>query len=236
MIGPYWWLLIPGLLFGLWAQWKVKSAFAKYSQVPASGGLTGAEAAMGILQGGAAEVTSPGATASLQAVRIEAIGGTLTDHYDPRTKVLRLSAPVYGGTSLAALGVAAHEAGHALQHATGYGPLGMRSSLLPVANIGSQLAIPLVFIGMLLSFNQTLINLGILFYLGAVIFTLLTLPVEFNASRRALTLLEGGGYLRREEIPGAKAVLNAAALTYVAAALAAILTLVQLLLLRDARD
>jgi len=235
MIGPYWWVLIPGLLFGLWAQWKVKSAFARYSQVPASRGLNGAAVARGILQESDGATPSP-AAAALSSVRIEAIGGTLTDHYDPRARVLRLSEPVYGGTSLAALGIAAHEAGHAIQHATGYGPLGLRSSLLPAANIGSQLAIPLVFLGMLLSFNQTLIDLGILLYLGAVIFTLLTLPVEFNASRRALARLEGGGYLRPEEIPGAKAVLNAAAMTYVAAALAAILTLAQLLLLRDSRD
>jgi uncharacterized protein len=235
IIGPYWWVLIPGLLFSLWTQWKVKSAFAKYSQVPSSQGLTGAEVARKILEGGRATV-SPGALAAGPAVRIEAVGGNLTDHYDPSRRVLRLSGPVYGETSLAALGVAAHEAGHALQHADGYAPLNLRSALVPMAQIGSNLALPLILIGLFFTASRFLIDLGILFYLAAVVITLITLPVEFNASRRALAALEGGGYLGREEIPGAKAVLNAAALTYVAAALAALLTLVQLLLLRNSRD
>jgi uncharacterized protein len=236
MIGPYWWVLIPGLLFGLWAQWKVKSAFAKYSRIPSSQGLTGAEVARRILEGGPVEAATPGAVATLRAVQVQAIGGALTDHYDPNARVLRLSAPVYGETSLAALGVAAHEAGHALQHADGYAPLSLRSALVPMAQIGSNLALPLIIIGLFFTASHFLIDLGILLYFAAVVFTLITLPVEFNASRRALALLEGGGYLSREEIPGAKAVLNAAAMTYVAAALAAILTLVQLLLLRSSRD
>jgi len=238
-IGGYWWLLIPGLILSLWAQWKVRSAFERYSRVAASSGLTGAQVAEGLLrQADSQSASAPG------AVRIEAIAGTLTDHYDPRARVLRLSGPVYSGNSLAALGVAAHETGHALQHATGYGPLGLRSALLPMANIGSTLAFPLFFIGLLLGgaslkgggFGLLLMDLGILLYSGAVVFLLLTLPVEFNASRRAIALLREGNYIRPDEVGAAKAVLDAAALTYLAAAAVALLTLVRLILLRNQRD
>ncbi len=234
------WLLIPGFLLALWAQWKVKTAFGRYSQIPASSGLTGAQVARELLQGEGAEVVADPklklAAADLRAVRIELTQGTLSDHYDPRARVLRLSPPVYEGNSLAALGVAAHETGHAFQHATGYGPLGMRSAFLPIANIGSSLAMPLFFIGLLFGGLEIFMTVGILFYVAAVVFTLLTLPVEFNASRRAIALLQQGGYIRSDEVAGTKAVLNAAALTYLAAAVMALLTLVRLLLLRSQRD
>jgi Zn-dependent membrane protease YugP len=232
-IGSYWWILIPGLILSLWAQWKVRATFEKYSRVAASSGMTGAEVARGLLR----ESGEGEAAAALASVHVEPAKGTLTDHYDPRARVLRLSQPVYSGTSLAALGVAAHETGHALQHATGYGPLGVRAALLPTANIASSLALPLFLIGWI--FGSTagiLMDLGILLYMAAVAFTLLTLPVEFNASRRAVALLRDKGYIRPDEAGPAKAVLDAAALTYLAAAAMALLTLVRLILLRGQRD
>jgi len=225
----------------MWAQWKVRSAFEKYSQVAASSGLTGAEVARELLA--RAETDSPEAAAALQAVQVTQTPGELTDHYDPRGRVLRLSEPIYNSNSLAALGIAAHETGHALQHAKGYGPLGLRSALLPAANIGSKLAFPLFFIGFIFGlgadgggFGVLLMDIGILFFIGAVAFTLMTLPVEFNASRRAIALLQEGGFLRTDELPGAKAVLNAAALTYLAAAAMALLQLLYLVLLRNQRN
>ena len=239
---PTFLLLIPGLLLALWAQWKVKAAFAKYSKVPASSGLTGAEVAAGLLQrpgvGVGAGAMSGAAASQLRAVQIEAIAGDLTDHYDPRAKILRLSEPVYAGRSLAALGIAAHETGHALQHATGYSALGLRSALLPAANIGSTLAFPLFFIGLIFGPGslKVLMDVGILFYAAAVAFTLITLPVEFNASRRAIALLKDGGYIRLDEVKPAKAVLDAAALTYLAAAVMALLQLLRLIILRNERD
>ncbi len=245
LIGPYWWLLIPGVLLALWAQWKVKATFQKYAQVRASSGITGAQVARELLKQADTEVSpqagKEAAATALSAVRVEATQGTLTDHYDPRARVLRLSEPVYGGDSLAALGVAAHETGHAMQHATGYGPLGLRSALLPMASIGSNLAMPLFLVGWLFGGMSAkggmgiLMDLGILLYMVAVVFTLLTLPVEFNASRRAVALLRDGGYIRSDEIGPAKAVLNAAALTYLAAAAVALLTLIRLILLRGGR-
>lgn len=247
LLGGYWWILLPGLILTLWAQWKVRSAFGHYSQVAASSGMTGAQVAEELL-GSAGRVAGPEAVSAaaaqaLQAVRVEAVGGNLTDHYDPRARVLRLSEPVYGGRSLAALGVAAHETGHALQHASGYGPLGLRNSFLPVANIGSNLAMPLFILGIFLggfssrgSFGMILMDLGILLYMAAVFFTLLTLPVEFNASRRAIALLRDGGYIRSDEVGPTKAVLDAAALTYLAAAAVALLTLIRLILIRNQRD
>jgi Zn-dependent membrane protease YugP len=237
---PTFLLLIFGLLLALWAQWKVKAAFAKYSKVPAASGLTGAEVAEKLLQHTGVEVgtgaISDGAALQLRAVQIEAIAGNLTDHYDPRAKILRLSEPVYSGRSLAALGIAAHETGHALQHATGYSALGLRSTLLPAANIGSTLAFPLFFIGLILGANHLLMDLGILLYAAAVAFTLITLPVEFNASRRAIAMLKDGGYIRPDEVRPAKAVLDAAALTYLAAAVMAVLQLLRLIILRSERD
>ena len=238
--GGYYWLLIPGILLALWAQWKVSATFAKYSQVPAASGLTGAEVARDILQRAGADFDtqsgSTAATLALRAIQVEPTAGNLTDHYDPRSRVLRLSETVYSSNSLAALGVAAHETGHALQHATGYAPLGLRSTLVPAANIGSTLAFPLFFIGLIFGGNHLLMDIGILFYVAAVAFTLITLPVEFNASRRAIVMLREGGYLRPDEVGPSKAVLDAAALTYVAAAAMAILNLIRLLLIRNERD
>ncbi|MGE5552680.1 MAG: zinc metallopeptidase [Betaproteobacteria bacterium] len=220
---PYWYVLIPGLILAFWAQAKVSNTFARYSRVRSRRGLTGAQVARAVLD-----------QAGLHDVAVEPIPGNLTDHYDPRHRVVRLSAPVYREDSLAALGVAAHEAGHALQHATSYAPLGIRNSLVPVANLGTNVAFPLVILGFFLGQGGLwLINLGILLFTGALLFQLITLPVELNASRRAVTVLEEGGYLLPEETDGAWKVLSAAAWTYVAAALVAVLQLVQFLLIRQ---
>jgi len=229
-------LLIPAFLFALWAQAKVRGAYAKYSKVQARSGMTGAEVASALLERGdlaAGEGGSESAEA-LAAVEVHAIPGQLSDHYDPRSRVLNLSEPVYGGGSLAAIGVAAHEAGHAIQHAAGYPALALRSTLVPAAQLGSGLAFPLFFVGLIFSNSglRVLMDVGILLFTGAVIFTLVTLPVEFNASKRALRLLEEGGYLAADEIPGARAVLSAAAMTYVAAAAMALTQLIRLLILR----
>ena len=182
--------------------------------------MTGAQAAQRILQ-----------LSGIYDVRIEHVGGKLTDHYDPVNKVLRLSDTVYGSTSVAAIGVAAHECGHAVQHDKGYAPLQFRSALVPVANIGSKAGIPLILLGALLGMNQTLIHIGIWVFALAVLFQLVTLPVEFNASGRALAMLGDYGMLDRDETKGCRKVLQAAALTYVAAAASAILQLLRLVLL-----
>ena len=211
-------MIAPALLLSVYAQMRVKSAFAKFSKVPNRLGLTGAQAARRILD-----------AAGLVNVRIETAQGFLSDHYDPRTRVLRLSPDVYGQPSLAAVGVAAHEAGHALQHAQGYAPLQLRSALVPVAQIGSQLAWPLLLFGFLLQ-TLALVKVGVVLFAGAVAFQVVTLPVEFNASRRALVALQGAGVLAPDEIPGARQVLTAAALTYVAAAVAAVLQLLYFLM------
>jgi Zn-dependent membrane protease YugP len=211
-------LILTALLLSVAAQGGVKSAFARYASVPNRRGITGAEAARGIL-----------ATAGLGQVRIEPAQGFLSDHYDPRTRVLRLSGEVFHKAALAAVGVAAHEARHALQDAGGYAALRLRSALVPVAQIGSNLAWPLLLIGFVLQ-AAGMAKLGILLFAGAVLFQLVTLPVEFNASRRALLALEGAGVLSVDELPGARRVLSAAALTYVAAAVAAIAQLVYFLL------
>jgi len=216
-------LLIPALILGIWAQARVKSAYAKFSKIRAMSGMTGAQAARYLLD-----------RAGLSEVKIEPIPGNLTDHYDPRTKVLRLSEGVYASPSLAALGIAAHETGHALQHADHYSPMQVRSSLVPVANLGSAALWPLLIGGFLFGIKP-FITIGILLYSFAVLFHLVTLPVEFNASSRALKVLEGSGALHPTEIDGARKVLSAAAMTYVAATLAAVLTLIRLLILRDQR-
>jgi len=216
-------IIIPGLLIALLAQAAVNSAYNKYSKVPSSRGCTGAQAARSILDEN-----------GLYDVRVEMVGGALSDHYDPRTRVLSLSQGVYGSTSLAALGIAAHEVGHAIQHYEGYAPLKLRGTLVPVANLGSTLAWPVFFMGLLFSF-EPLLWAGILFFFGAVLFQLVTLPVEFNASSRALDKLEAGGYLQREEVPGARSVLRSAAMTYVAAALMSLLQLLRLLMLSSGR-
>jgi Zn-dependent membrane protease YugP len=216
-------LLIPVFVFALYAQNKVRSTYAKYLRVPSQRGLTGAQAARLLLD-----------AAGLQAIDIEPIAGTLSDHYDPRKRILRLSEANYSGRSVAALGVACHEAGHALQHARNYAPLAMRQAIWPVAGFGSWAAWPLFFLGFL--FNRPpLMDLGILVFLIAAFFSLVTLPVEFDASRRAIKLLATRGIVTREELGGARAVLNAAALTYVAGALMAVVQLVRMLILRNRR-
>lgn len=212
-------ILIPAIILSFYAQAKVQSAYAKYSQIRSSVGLTGAAVARQLLQ-----------QARINDVEVEMVQGKLTDHYDPRHKKLRLSPQVYQSSSIAALGIAAHETGHAIQHDVGYFPLAFRNNLAPVAQFGSNLAFPLLFIGLFLG-SLNLAKLGVYAFVAVVLFQLITLPVEFNASNRAIALLEGGGYLTREEVKPAKTVLSAAALTYVAAALSAVLTLVRLLLL-----
>lgn len=198
------------LLFGLWAQFKVKSTFKRYSQVPTANGFTGAQAADAVLR-----------NAGVQGVGIRPVAGQLSDHYDPRSKTLNLSEDVGVAASVAAVGVAAHEAGHAVQDARGYKPMQIRSSLVPAATIGSQLWIFPAFIGLILG-STGLVNVGLVLFLAVVIFQLVTLPVEFDASRRALVALEGGGLLAQTELDGARKVLQAAALTYVAALAASI--------------
>jgi Zn-dependent membrane protease YugP len=216
-------LLLPALALALYAQVKVKSTFAKMSKVRTASGMTGAKVAESLLNRN-----------SIYDVTVEEIGGSLSDHYDPRAKKLCLSSEVYHSNSLAALGVAAHETGHALQHKVAYRPLAMRQSIYPVANFSSTLAMPLFFAGFIFRISF-LIDFGILLFAGAVVFSLITLPVEFNASRRAIAQLSSGGYLRQDEISGAKKVLDAAALTYVAAATMAVMQLIRLLLIRDRR-
>jgi len=228
---PTFLLIIPPLILGLWAQYKIKSTYAKYSKVNARSGITGADVAQRILGDAQIPVSNtPEAYPGNVACGLACVPGALTDHYDPRNRMLNLSQDVYYGRSIAALGVAAHEVGHAVQHARLYSPLMIRNIVYPVTSIGSSLAFPLFFIGFLFRYG-VLMEIGILFFALAVFFTVLTLPVEFNASRRALVALEHGGYLTTDELAGARSVLSAAALTYVAAAAMAIMQLVRMLLL-----
>jgi len=209
-------LSLPALILGLWAQWRVKSAFGKYSRVPASSGMSGAQAARKILDAN-----------GLHDVMVERVGGTLSDHYDPRSKTLRLSEGVYGTPSLAAVGIAAHEAGHALQDKVNYGPLALRSAMVPTVQIGSWLG-PIIFlVGLFMAgmFGTTLAWLGVAIFGATALFSIVTLPVEFDASKRAKQLLVSTGVLAPQEMQGVNNVLDAAALTYVAAALQAIMTL-----------
>lgn len=224
---PTYILLLPAIILAIYAQTKVQSTFQRFLRVRASSGMTGAQVARALLDKN-----------NLSDVTVEIVPGHLTDHYEPRTKKLRLSPEVYHGTSLAALGVAAHETGHAAQHAQEYIPLNLRNAIFPVANIGSNLAFPLFFIGLLFGRGGTfLMDVGILLFTFAVLFQVVTLPVEFNASKRALAMLESEGYLLRgQEVAGARKVLNAAALTYLAATAMAVLQLFRLLLLRGYRD
>ena len=222
---PTYILIIIAAIISLIAQWRVNSAFSKYSRVASMSGMTGAQAARMILQSN-----------GINDVSVQRISGKLTDHYNPSTKVLNLSESVYGSTSVAAIGVAAHECGHAIQHARGYFPLSLRTALVPVANIGSQLSWVFIIVGAILSFNQTLITIGIIMFSAAVLFQLVTLPVEFNASARALEQLESNGILYRDEVSQTRKVLSAAALTYVAAAATAILQLIILFGGRGRRD
>jgi Zn-dependent membrane protease YugP len=201
---------VPPLLFGLWAQLQVKRTFKRYSQVPTSNGMTGAQAAAAVLQ-----------SSGLQGVSIRPVSGRLSDHYDPRSRTLNLSEDVGQAATVAALGVAAHEAGHAVQDAQGYKPMRIRQTLVPAATIGSQLWIFPAFLGLIIG-SLGLVNIGLALFLAVVVFQLVTLPVEFDASRRALVALEGNALLAPAEMDGARAVLRAAALTYVAALAASI--------------
>jgi Zn-dependent membrane protease YugP len=221
---PTYILVIAAAVLSLLASAKVKSAFSKYSKITSRSGITGAQAAQRILQ-----------SAGIFDVQIERVSGSLTDHYDPRKKVLRLSDSVYSSSSLAAVGVAAHECGHAVQHHNSYAPLAIRGAIVPVANFGSMAAWPIIILGVVMSWNQMLITAGIILFSAAVLFQLVTLPVEFNASRRAVAVLRDTGILRDEELAQSKKVLDAAALTYVAAAAGAILQLLRLVLLFGGR-
>ena len=214
---------LPPLLLALWAQYKVKSTFAQYSKVASDRGMTGRDAARLILDAN-----------GLYDVPVSRISGELTDHFDPRENVIRLSDTVCDVRSAAAVGVAAHEAGHAVQYAVGYSPMKLRSALVPVTNIGSRLSMPLVLLGILLSF-ETLAYVGVILFSATAIFQLVTLPVEFDASRRALAALEGAG-MSAEGVKSAKKVLSAAALTYVAALLTAVGNLLRLLVLVRRND
>ena len=218
----YIYVLIP-LIISLWASSRVNSTFTRYSKVFSARGLTAAQVTRMILD-----------NAGLRHVGIERVSGNLTDHFDPRSNVIRLSDTVYDSTSVAAIGVAAHEAGHAQQYRDNYLPIKIRSALVPVANLGSQLAMPLLLIGLLMSFAG-LVDIAIWLYVAVVAFSVITLPVEFNASSRAIRTLEGYGILSDEENKAAKKVLSAAAMTYVAATLAAIGTLLRLLSLSGRR-
>ena len=215
-------LVMPALILAMAAQGKVSSTFNKYSRVQSPIGITGAEAARRIMEQN-----------GIYDVSIERVSGNLTDHYDPSRKVLRLSDSVYSSSSIAAIGVAAHETGHAIQHARNYAPLSLRSLMVPLANIGSRLSMPLILIGLLFSFassmGNTLITLGIIFFGLSVVFTIITLPVEFNASRRAIACLDESRILYSDEIDGAKKVLSAAAMTYVASTVVALANLLRLI-------
>ena len=221
-------LVLPALVFAFWAQWKVSSTYQKYSKVPAASGRTGREIAQTIMQRN-----------GVTDVSVEPVGGVLSDHYDPRTKMVRLSEQNYSERSIASIAVAAHEVGHVLQHHEGYVPLQFRTAIAPVAGFGSMLAFPLFFIGLFFripNLSPILMDLGILFFTGAVLFQVVTLPVEFDASRRALVQLSSTGAVMPEEVSQAKKVLDAAALTYVAAAAMAALQLLRLILIRNSRN
>lgn len=207
------------LIVSLWAQIKVKTTYQKYSTVHSRSGMTAEVAVRKILDSN-----------GLFNVGITRVPGELTDHYDPRTNTIALSDSVYGSTSVAAIGVAAHEAGHAIQHAVGYGPIKVRTAIVPITNIGSRLAMPLFIIGILLA-NEYLAYAGIILFSLTVVFQLVTLPTEFNASRRAVKALGGYGYMNDEELKGTKKVLSAAAMTYLAALFVALASLLRLLLI-----
>ncbi len=213
-------LLVPGIILSLYAQYKVKSTFQKYSKKKAVSGVTGAQASRRLLD-----------QAGLTDVTIEEIPGNLSDHYDPRSRVLRLSQGVARSDSLAALGVAAHETGHAIQHANGYVPMQLRSAVVPAASFGSSLGPMIFFMGLIFASFRPLMTIGIVLFTAAVIFQIVTLPVEFDASSRAMKLLQSNGLVVQSEAQGTRKVLTAAALTYLAAALMAILSLVRMILI-----
>ena len=222
---PTYILVMIGVVICLLASAKMNSTFSKYSRVRSHSGMTGKEAAEALLH-----------REGIYDVRVEYVAGNLTDHYDPRSKVLRLSDATYQQTSVAAIGVAAHECGHAIQHARGYAPLSIRSALVPVANFGSSIAWPLIIIGLIMNSqtSQLFLNLGVIAFSMAVLFQIVTLPVEFNASARALRMLDETGIMGKQEIRGTKKVLRAAAMTYVAAVIGSLLQLLRLLILSGA--
>ena len=223
---PTYMLVLIGVVICLAASAKMRSTFSRYSRIRNHSGMTGREAAEQVLH-----------RAGIYDVRVEHVSGNLTDHYDPRSKVLHLSDATYGSASVAAVGVAAHECGHAIQHATGYAPLAFRSALVPVANFGSTIAWPLILIGLLFNSQSSVLflNLGILAFSLAVLFQIVTLPVEFNASSRAIRMLSGNGMLYEDEVQATRKVLTAAALTYVAGAASAILQLLRIILISNSR-
>lgn len=217
-------LVVPTLIFAILTQIWLKNTYKKYSGLRNARGLTGADAAMNVLR-----------HYQIYDVKIEHISGRMTDHYDPRTKVIRLSDGVYNGTSIAAVGIACHEAGHAAQHANGYVPIKIRNAIIPICNIGSMAGIPLAIIGLFLS-SELLINVGLLLYSFVAIFQLATLPVEFNASARAISVIKDSGMLMADEVPGARKMLTAAAMTYVAALATSLANLLRLLLIFGRRN
>ena len=223
---PTYILVMIGVVICLLASAKMNSTFSKYSRVRSHSGMTGKEAAEALLH-----------REGIYDVRVEYVAGNLTDHYDPRSKVLRLSDATYQQTSVAAIGVAAHECGHAIQHARGYAPLSIRSALVQVANFGSSIAWPLIIIGLIMNSqtSQLFLNLGVIAFSMAVLFQIVTLPVEFNASRRALKILGNTGMLYPDEVRETRKVLTAAALTYVAGAASAILQLLRLIMISNSR-
>jgi Zn-dependent membrane protease YugP len=224
---PTWALLIPAMIFAFWAQWRVQHTYQKWAQVRAANGMTGRQMAQAIMQRN-----------GVTDVSVEPVDGMLSDHYDPRTRKVSLSGPIYQGDSISSIAVAAHEVGHVLQHAQGYPMLAMRSAMAPVVGFASTAAFPLFFIGLFFRIpgvSPILMDVGILFFAAAVLFHLITLPVEFDASKRALAQLTESGAVMPQEVAGAKQVLDAAALTYVAAAAMAALQLLRLVLLRNSR-
>ena len=230
-MGYYYWdptyiLVVIGAVICMIASARVKGTFNKYSQLRSMSGMNGAQVAQRVLQ-----------AAGIYDVQVRHVSGSLTDHYDPRTKTVDLSDPVYNATSVAALGVAAHECGHAIQHAKSYAPLSIRSALVPIANFGSMLAWPVILIGLLFNTRSSglIIDIGILLFSAAVLFQLVTLPVEFDASRRALVMLRTQGILADDELRYTRRVLKSAALTYVASAAAAILQLLRIILITNGR-
>lgn len=230
-MGYYYWdptyiLVVIGAVICMIASARVKGTFNKYSQLRSMSGMNGAQVAQRVLQ-----------AAGIYDVQVRHVSGSLTDHYDPRTKTVNLSDPVYNATSAAALGVAAHECGHAIQHAKSYAPLSIRSALVPIANFGSMLAWPVILIGLLFNTRSSglIIDIGILLFSAAVLFQLVTLPVEFDASRRALVMLRTQGILSDDELKYTRKVLKSAALTYVASAAAAILQLLRIILITNGR-
>lgn len=230
-MGYYYWdptyiLVVIGAVICMIASARVKGTFNKYSQLRSMSGMNGAQVAQRVLQ-----------AAGIYDVQVRHVSGSLTDHYDPRTKTVNLSDPVYNATSVAALGVAAHECGHAIQHAKSYAPLSIRSALVPIANFGSMLAWPVILIGLLFNTRSSglIIDIGILLFSAAVLFQLVTLPVEFDASRRALVMLRTQGILADDELRYTRRVLKSAALTYVASTAAAILQLLRIILITNGR-